>query len=173
MNNHTILENKSKYYCELCNYGCNHNSVFKKHQKSDKHSRHGEKKIFKCDKCDYKTNTSHWNLKMHIMSKHSTIEERSKQKYYCVTCDSIFFSPLFYNNHIKSILHINNSVLNKFNNNEKINNELTSFIDNDIKPNIKLELNTEKIAELKAEIKSELKAEIMLLIKKNIIELFK
>ena len=44
MNNSTVLENKPKYYCELCNYGCNHNSVFKKHQKSDKHNRHGEKK---------------------------------------------------------------------------------------------------------------------------------
>ena len=91
----TILENKPTFFCKSCNYGCNHNSVFVKHQKSDKHLRHGEKKIFKCDKCDYKTTTSHWNLKMHIMSKHSTIEERSKQKYYCNICDSIFLVHYF------------------------------------------------------------------------------
>ena len=132
MNDSTILENKPIFFCETCNYGCNHKSVFMKHQKSDKHNRQGEKKIFKCEKCEYKTNTSHWNLKMHIMSKHSTIEERSKQKYYCAICDSIFFSPLFYNNHIKSVLHINNSVLNKYNNGI-INNELTNDSNNNLK----------------------------------------
>ena len=73
MDDFIISDNKPKFFCETCNYGCNHNSVFMKHQKSEKHLRKGYKKIFKCDNCYYKTNTSHWNLKMYIISKHSTI----------------------------------------------------------------------------------------------------
>ena len=166
-------DSKPKYFCEICNYGCNHNNVYMKHIKSEKHLRHGVKKVFNCTQCDYKTETSHWNLKMHIMSKHSTIEEKLKEKYYCAICDSIFFSPLFYKNHIKSILHINNSVLNN------INNGLPSSLpnidiesSNDSNANFKAELKAEIKAELRAELRAELKKEIMLEIKKKLLELF-
>jgi hypothetical protein len=156
-----INNNKPKFYCETCNYGCNHNSVFIKHTKSDKHLRQGKKKTFNCDKCEYKTDTSHWNLKMHMISKHYTVEEKSKQKYYCSICDSVFFSPLFYKNHIKSILHINNSLLNNksINNNMNYNNKLDSKNTslNELKEEIKLELKTELKLELKKEIMLEIK----------------
>ena len=133
-------ESQHQFYCEICKYGCNHNSVFMRHQKSEKHLRNGEKKIYKCPDCDYKTETSHWNLKMHIMSKHSTPEEKSKQKYYCATCDGVFFSPLFYKNHIKSITYINKMVMS------------TGSINNDIVHNPDVTLNEDLIT-LKAELK--------------------
>ena len=49
---------------------------------------------------------------MHVIANHSTKEERSKQKYYCSYCDGVFFSPLYLDNHNKSIVH-NNNVINK------------------------------------------------------------
>ena len=169
MNNITISENKQKFYCETCNYGTDYNSAFVKHQKSERHIRKGKNKVFKCEKCSYETETSHWNLKMHILSKHSTIEERSKQKYYCAICDSIFFSPLFYKNHIKSILHINKTILNKIseNNVDIVYNNNIDTVNNE--QNID---RAELKAELKAEIKVELKKEIISEIKKKLLDLF-
>lgn len=176
-----IIDNKPKYFCETCNYGSEFNNVYMKHMHSEKHLRNGEKKIFKCEKCDYKTTTSHWNLRMHITSKHSSIEEKLKQKYYCAVCDSVFFSPLFYKNHIKSILHINKTILNNSLNNNLNNNNTNEIkfidvsnnnLDITINDDMKTELKTELKNELKAELKGELKREIMLEIKKKLLELF-
>ena len=174
MSDSVIIDNKPKFFCDTCNYGTEFNNVYKKHLNSEKHIRHGEKKIFKCNSCDYKTNTSHWNLKMHITSKHSTIEEKSKQKYYCVICDSVFFSPLFYKNHIKSILHINKTILNNSLTNKNDTNEI-NIIDvsnNNLDITINNDLKTDIKAELKNELKGELKREIMLEIRKKLLELF-
>lgn len=99
---------KSKFYCELCKFKCNFNSEYDKHLNSAKHKRGGKKKEYNCDICNYKTTISLWNLKMHQSAKHSTKEEREASKYYCKVCDAIFFSPLYYNNHLKSIIHNNN-----------------------------------------------------------------
>jgi hypothetical protein len=176
-----IIENKPKYYCETCKYGCDHNNTYRKHLNSELHSRAGEKKIFKCDKCDYTTTTSKWNLKIHYVSNHSTVEEKLKQKYYCVACDSVFFSPLYLNNHNKSISHINRTMLNNnLNNimNNTLNNTINNIIDvvdisnNNLDITINNDLKTEIKNELKAELKAELKREIMLEIKTKLLELF-
>jgi hypothetical protein len=86
----------------------------------------------------------------------------NQNKYYCSIYDSVFFNPLFYKNHIKSILHINNSLLNNKSIDNKLDSKNTSL--NELKEEIKLELKTE--------LKLELKKEIMLGIKKKLLELF-
>ena len=63
-------------------------------------------KIYKkCDNCDYVSST-HWNLKMHYFSSHATKEEREKQRYYCKTCDNVFFCSSYYNKHINGKRHL-------------------------------------------------------------------
>ena len=58
--------------------------------KTQKHLRNEKPKSSKCSMCNYEI-SSHWNLKLHILSQHSTIEERMTHKYYCKTCDFVFF----------------------------------------------------------------------------------
>jgi hypothetical protein len=99
---------KKKFYCETCKYGCDNNSTYKKHISSQVHARGGQKKIYKCDACDYYTEISVWNYKMHYLAKHATKEVREQQKYYCSTCDIVFFSPLYLKNHNKNISHLTN-----------------------------------------------------------------
>ena len=139
---------ENKFYCELCKFKAKYNSEYEKHLSSAKHMRGGRKKEYNCNICNYKTSISLWNLKMHKSAQHSTKEEREQSKYYCKTCDSIFFSPLYYNNHLKSIVHNNNM--------EKINksddNPILTKLDKKlmiIKQEIKKELYTQLLNELK------------------------
>lgn len=88
-------EQNKKYNCKCCSFYSNYASESNKHINSMKHQRNGKPKekkidIFNCEKCKYKGNT-HWNLKMHNITQHSTLEERSKQKYYCIDCDKLSF----------------------------------------------------------------------------------
>jgi len=164
-------DTKPNFFCETCKYVCKYNSSYMKHLLSEKHKRKGEKKVYKCDKCEYKTNTSHWNLKLHITSKHSTIEEKSKHKYYCALCDSIFFSPLFLKNHQRSILHLNNKLTKGVDSNTLDENNLEPNIEN-VNEHIKRELKEELKAELKVELKNELRKELMTEFKRRITECF-
>ena len=99
---------KYKYYCNLCDHGSNSNSDFLKHTKSKKHERGGLKQKI-CLICNHEC-FNHWNLKQHILTQHSTIEERRKQKYYCDICDTVFFSKLYMETHMKGKKH-NNTIL--------------------------------------------------------------
>ena len=98
--------NNKKYYCKFCNYETNYSSDWIKHSETAKHLRFGQTINHKCKDCDYNTN-SHWNLKLHNLTKHSSQEEREKMKYYCKICDQVFFSVLFYNKHNSGIKHLN------------------------------------------------------------------
>ena len=40
-----------------------------------------------------------------MLSAHSTKEERSKEKYYCVICDYVFISKLYMDSHISGKFH--------------------------------------------------------------------
>jgi hypothetical protein len=99
------IDNK-KYYCKFCNYGTNYSSDWIKHSETAKHLRLGKKINHKCNQCEYESH-SHWNLKLHNLSKHSEQKDREKSKYYCKTCDQVFFSELFYNKHIFGKKHLN------------------------------------------------------------------
>ena len=101
------MEHK-KFYCKSCNYGCDNNSTYNKHLKSQVHGRGGQKKVYKCEFCDYETKISVWNCKMHTIAMHSSKEVRAQQKYYCSICDSVFFSSLYLNNHNKNTSHLAN-----------------------------------------------------------------
>jgi hypothetical protein len=90
--------NVKPFNCIDCNYHTTKPSDWVKHVDSKKHERHGGKKESKCNKCDYKA-FNHWNLKIHILSQHSTLEERIKSKYYCDSCDRVFFSQLYKDRH--------------------------------------------------------------------------
>ena len=124
-----ILESKSikKWNCSLCNYGTNKPSDWIKHTNSKKHERNGEKKPIYCEFCNLESLT-HWNHRMHLLSKHSTKEERMKQKYYCEDCDHVFFCSTYYNTHINGVKHKNMTVCNKIqkelNDKIKLNNTL-------------------------------------------------
>lgn len=100
-------KNKIKeFHCECCNFTTKKPSDWNRHTNSDKHARNGQKKIHKCTDCEHTTHSA-WNMKMHKLSKHSTKQEREKQKYYCSICDVVFMSPLFLKSHLGGIHHKN------------------------------------------------------------------
>lgn len=101
-----MSEVKKEYNCITCNYGTDKHSDWIKHNNTMKHLRNGTKKITKCNSCDY-TSHSHWNVKLHMISQHSTLEERKANKYYCHVCDYVFFCPSYYNKHINGKHHLN------------------------------------------------------------------
>lgn len=111
--------NDYKFVCEMCRFNCNYNSAWLEHLSSEKHLRQGKPKIHKCkyEDCNHETSVS-WNMKMHIMTIHSTKEERSKSKYYCNDCDKVFFAPLYYNKHMYGKKHLNQVKINELSQNK-------------------------------------------------------
>ena len=103
--------NVYKYYCDTCNRGSNSNSDFLKHIKSKKHERGGLKPK-KCNICNYEY-FNHWNLKQHILTQHSSIDERKKHRYYCEICDIVFFYKLYMEMHMKGKKHNNTIEINQ------------------------------------------------------------
>jgi uncharacterized C2H2 Zn-finger protein len=90
--------------CKLCNFTTNSNKNWLKHINTEKHKRNGDKKKTKCEICDHEC-ISHWNLKIHHITNHATLEERKKYKYYCKDCDTILFCKAYYDKHINGIKH--------------------------------------------------------------------
>ena len=105
-----IIIEKPKHYCETCKYSSNSNSDFLKHIKSQKHIRGGLKQKI-CSICNYEY-FNHWNLRQHNLIQHSTIEERKKQKYYCDTCDTVFFCKKYMDQHMQGKKHNNTIEIN-------------------------------------------------------------
>ena len=106
-------EKKEGFYCYLCQYTTKKNNDWLKHQLTKKHLRNGKPKTTTCSICDFSTST-HWNLKLHILSHHSTKEERQKYKYYCHTCDLVFFCSTYKNKHISGKIHKNRELCMQF-----------------------------------------------------------
>ncbi len=104
--NETNEKNKKAFYCYLCEYKTTKSSDWIKHIGSKKHERQGKPKTKKCDKCDYEA-LSHWNLKQHMLTQHSTPEERAGSKYYCEICDLVFFCSAYKTKHDEGIRHKN------------------------------------------------------------------
>ena len=108
-----IEEVKEGYYCYLCEYTTKKNSDWLKHQNTKRHLRNGKPKTTTCSVCKFSTST-HWNLKLHILSHHSTKEERQKYKYYCEVCDLVFFCSTYKNKHISGKIHKNRELCMQF-----------------------------------------------------------
>ena len=106
-------EVKEGYYCYLCEYTTKKNSDWLKHQNTKRHLRNGKPKTTTCSICDFSTST-HWNLKLHILSHHSTKEERQKYKYYCTVCDLVFFCNTYKNTHFAGKIHKNRELCLQF-----------------------------------------------------------
>ena len=108
---------QSKFNCEYCNFKCNFNSAWLTHLSSEKHLRQGQQKVHKCStpNCEYTTST-YWNMRMHHMTMHSSIEERKTSKYYCKECDKVFFAPLYLDKHYNGMKHKNVVKINMLNN---------------------------------------------------------
>ena len=62
-----------------------------------------------CSKCNHVC-FNHWNLKYHMLSYHSSVKERRKEKYYCGVCDSVFFCKYYIDLHMKSEKHKKNVI---------------------------------------------------------------
>ena len=105
-------EINNKLYCECCDFTANANAFWLKHIETQKHKRNGTKKPTTCDLCNYKS-VSHWNVKMHKIQKHSTKEERSKQKLYCSECDIACMCQIYFDKHMASTRHKNQVLVNK------------------------------------------------------------
>lgn len=115
---------KNELFCSLCNYTAKNNTNWFKHLETEKHKRKGMKKETFCKKCPY-TTTSHWNIKIHDLYIHSTIEERKACKYYCDVCDTVFLCPAYHNKHMNGKVHMNKlKVKESLEEINKIKNEL-------------------------------------------------
>ena len=99
-------KNKKEFYCYLCKYKTTKSSDWIKHINSKKHTREGKPKNSKCDKCDYEA-LSHWNLKQHKLTQHSTQEERAGSKYYCELCDLVLNCSAYKKKHDEGKRHKN------------------------------------------------------------------
>ena len=108
-NSKNILEKKRgkpNLYCEKCNFQAIRPAEFIRHIDSKKHLRDGLKKESFCNICN-KLIGNHFVYKIHMLSQHSTIEEKMNYKYYCDICDSIFISELYMNKHSQGKKHLN------------------------------------------------------------------
>jgi len=131
------LEEIKKFNCPLCVYRTNKPTDWVKHINSRKHDRNGKRKTRHCDICNHYSLT-HWNYKMHMITNHSTKEERMervnkkslifisiitllkkskiflimKQKYYCFECDQVFFCLQYKKTHENSTKHKNLLIAN-------------------------------------------------------------
>ncbi len=105
-----------KYTCGQCKYNTNYKSQWNKHIDTEKHKT-GKRKIRsdkkdppKCTICNH-TSTDITNLKLHILNKHSTIEEKQNKFKYC---DFGSFSKRLYDRHLKTKKHKHiQNILNK------------------------------------------------------------
>ena len=74
------------------------------HLNSAEHKRESKQKSIECIKCNRKF-INHITQKHHMLTTHSSKEDRSKKKYYCETCDLVFISKLYMDKHIEGKFH--------------------------------------------------------------------
>ena len=102
-----------KYNCEKCQFKTIYLSHWNEHLTSKKHT--GEKRKQRNDKiieeqcklCNYNSNKT-TNMKLHMLTKHATKEERQKEmKFYCEKCDFGCFVQILFDRHLETKKHIN------------------------------------------------------------------
>ena len=100
-----IEKPKQEFYCECCNITFYHIYNWNVHLNSEKHKRQGKPKTIECADCARKF-LNYITHRHHILTVHSTKEERAKEKYYCGICDYVFISKLYMDKHIQGKFHI-------------------------------------------------------------------
>jgi hypothetical protein len=103
-NNMSDADKIKEYRCECCNLTFKYIQHWNKHVSSEKHKRQGKPKSISCVECD-RTFINHITRRHHMLSVHSTKEERAKEKYYCDICDYVFISKLYMDKHIQGKFH--------------------------------------------------------------------
>lgn len=110
---------KFKYSCEQCNFSTDLRQSYDRHLESKMHLNAGirikceqckPKKVYDyiCPHCDYITNAS-TTLRYHILKKHMTIEEQSKNfPHWCDCCQIGYICKKQFQAHISSQRHQNN-----------------------------------------------------------------
>ena len=93
------MEDNEKLYCECCDYTATANAFWLKHLETQKHKRNGQPKPTSCTLCN-RSFINHITQKHHMLSAHSTKEDRVKEKYYCDCCDVVFISKMYHDKHI-------------------------------------------------------------------------
>jgi ribosomal protein L35 len=100
-----------KYNCEKCQFKTTYLSHWNEHLTSKKHT--GEKRKERSDKileeqcklCNYNSNKT-TNMKLHMLTKHATKEERQKEmKFYCEKCDFGCFVQILFDRHLETKKH--------------------------------------------------------------------
>jgi hypothetical protein len=106
-----INDDEYKYICKKCNFYSNVKASWEKHLLCSKHitgekaTRSDKKLPDKCSQCDYKPKNN-INYKQHILTVHSTKEDREKEyKFYCKYCDIGSFSSQTFDTHTKTDKH--------------------------------------------------------------------
>lgn len=51
-------------------------------------------------------------MRLHKLTQHASKEEKSKSKYYCESCDQVFFSSFLHDSHINGTKHKNRIIIN-------------------------------------------------------------
>jgi hypothetical protein len=105
-----------EYNCEKCKLCFKYKSKYEEHLGSKKHKGEPRKersdKTYnsKCQVCRFEFN-NHTNMKVHMLTKHGTPEERKEHfKYYCEHCDFGTFAEVLYTRHLETKKHLEVSV---------------------------------------------------------------
>ena len=101
-----------KFTCEQCHISFLYKSKYDTHLKSKKHTGEAKKtrldKIFEpqCRYCNFVA--AHLtSMQTHLLTKHSTLEERQKQfKYYCKECDFGTMGEILWKRHQETKKHL-------------------------------------------------------------------
>jgi len=120
-----------EYNCDKCNFHVDAKSLFNKHLLTGIHltgsraERCDKLQRVKCEFCDH-IPSNNKNMRLHILNKHSTLEERKKTfVYYCELCNCGVLSQKAYGNHIATRKHKYFAAV-KSNNNNDPNNAIES-----------------------------------------------
>ena len=101
-----------KYYCDKCKVGFSYKSQYNIHCKTSKHLNEKKYKdrlkreVFVCESCKtFKTRNKNL-FSAHLLSYHSTSEERKNgYPYYCDLCDIGVFHNSLYEKHLCTSKH--------------------------------------------------------------------
>jgi len=104
-------EGEFKFNCDKCDFHVNAKSLFDKHLSTVKHKtgvraeRSDKRQRTKCEFCNHIPSNG-TNMKLHMLNKHSTLEERKKAfAFYCEFCNCGVLSQIAFKNHTATRKH--------------------------------------------------------------------
>lgn len=98
------------FNCDICNFSCKYESIWKQHISTKKHNNKGvltrkSRTIKLCYICNFKAEHKE-SLNTHILTKHKNKEDRENEfTYYCKKCDFGTFIKILFDKHNSTIKH--------------------------------------------------------------------